>query len=36
MNLPMRHDRAAVQAERFAPIAGGQINSDVVSQGHVN
>jgi hypothetical protein len=36
MNLPMRHDWAAVQAERFAPIAGGQIDSNVVSRGRVN
>jgi hypothetical protein len=31
----MRHDWAAVHAERFAPIAGGQIDS-VVSRGRVN
>ena len=35
LNLPMRHDWAAVHAKRFAPIAGGQIDS-AVSQGHVN
>jgi hypothetical protein len=29
LDLPMRHDWAAVHAERFAPIAGGQINSAV-------
>ena len=31
----MRHDWAAVHAERFAPIAGGQIDS-AVSRGRVN
>jgi len=35
LDLPMRHDWAAVHAERFAPIAGGQIDS-VVSRGRVN
>jgi hypothetical protein len=35
LNLPMRHDWAAVHAERFGPIAGGQIHS-AVSRGHVN
>jgi hypothetical protein len=35
LDLPMRHDWAAVHAERFAPIAGGQINS-AVSRGRVN
>ncbi len=29
LNLPMRHDWAAVHAEHFAPIAGGQIDSAV-------
>jgi len=35
LNLPMRHNWAAVHAEHFAPIHGGQIDS-AVSQGHVN
>ena len=35
LNLLMRHDWAAVHAERFAPITGGQIDS-AVSRGHVN
>jgi hypothetical protein len=35
LNLPMQHNWAAVHAERFAPNAGGQIDS-AVSQGHVN
>ena len=35
MNLPMWHDWAAVHAERFVPITGGQIDS-VVSRGRVN
>ena len=29
LNLPMRHDWVAVHAKRFAPIAGGQIDSAV-------
>ena len=35
LNLLMRHNWAAVHAERFAPNAGGQIDS-AVSQGRVN
>ena len=35
LNLPMRHDRVAVHAERLASIAGGQIDS-TVSLGCVN
>ena len=35
LNLPMQHNLAAVHAKRFAPNAGGQINS-AVSQGRAN
>ena len=35
LDLPMRHDWAAVHAEHFAPIAGGQIDS-TASRCHVN